>query len=191
MTCIVGVVGKDGSILVGGDSAGVYGIDILVRADKKVFKKGRFIFGFCGSFREMQVINHAFRIPKPPTKPDKDHQYMVAKFVPKMRDALKKAGALKETRGVHEMESKAIVGFRGKLYIIEQDFQVGVCAQSYAAAGCGESYAMGALYAVFNGNPSDNLEDSRMIAEGALEAAVEFSGGVRPPFNYVELKEKE
>lgn len=191
MTCVVGMIGADGSVLIGADSAGVSGLDVLVRSDKKVFKKGQFIFGFAGSFREMQVINHAFKIPKPPVNPEKDFAYMVSKFVPKMRDALKKAGALKETRGVHEMESKALVGFRGQIYVIEVDFQVGMAAQKYAAAGCGEAYSLGALYSMTDGNPCENLEDSRLLLSCALEAAVEFSGGVRPPFNFVELKGKE
>lgn len=191
MTCIVGVVGQDGSIVLGGDSLGVGGIDVLVRDDKKVFKKGQFLFGCTGSYRELQLVQHALRIPKPPESPARDHLYMCTTFVDKLRNTLKKAGALKEKSGVQAMESAIIVGFRGTLYIIEEDFQVGIASHGYASVGCGSPYAMGSLFAMYAHAPSDSVEDSRCGAEQALSAAVEFSGGVRPPFTYVELKGKK
>jgi hypothetical protein len=38
MTCIVGYE-SDGKVYIGGDSAGVRGLDVTVREDSKVFKK--------------------------------------------------------------------------------------------------------------------------------------------------------
>ena len=39
MTCIAGLVDSNGDIYIGGDSAGVAGYDLTIRADEKVFKK--------------------------------------------------------------------------------------------------------------------------------------------------------
>jgi ATP-dependent protease HslVU (ClpYQ) peptidase subunit len=45
MTCIAGVA-HEGKVWIGGDSAGVGGYDLTVRADAKVFTNGEFLFGF-------------------------------------------------------------------------------------------------------------------------------------------------
>lgn len=50
MTCIVGLE-HNGRVYIGADSAGVSGWDLTVRADKKVFRNGSFLFGFTDSFR--------------------------------------------------------------------------------------------------------------------------------------------
>ena len=55
MTCIVGLI--DGRrVWMGGDSAGVSGLDITVRADAKVFRNGDFLIGFTSSFRMGQLL---------------------------------------------------------------------------------------------------------------------------------------
>jgi hypothetical protein len=50
MTCIVGLV-DGGRVWLGGDSAGVSGWDLTVRADRKVFRNGPYVMGFTTSFR--------------------------------------------------------------------------------------------------------------------------------------------
>ena len=42
MTCIVGLV-HEGVVYIGGDSAGVGGMSLTVRADEKVFRNGEFL----------------------------------------------------------------------------------------------------------------------------------------------------
>ena len=66
MTCIVGLI--DGNrVWMGGDSAGVSGLDITVRSDPKVFRNGDFLIGFTSSFRMGQLL--AFRL-RPPPRPE-------------------------------------------------------------------------------------------------------------------------
>ena len=63
MTCIVGLI--DGRrVWMGGDSAGVSGLDITVRADAKVFRNGDFLIGFTSSFR----MGHSACGPRPVPK---------------------------------------------------------------------------------------------------------------------------
>ena len=64
MTAIVGLV-QDGSVYIGADSAGVYGMSLTVRADTKVFRKKKYLFGFTTSFRMGQLIRYAMKLPKP------------------------------------------------------------------------------------------------------------------------------
>jgi hypothetical protein len=57
VTCIVGFT--DGNeVSIGGDSAGVGGWDLTVRADEKVFVLGEFVFGCTTSFRMGQLLRY-------------------------------------------------------------------------------------------------------------------------------------
>lgn len=76
------------------------------------------------------------------------------------------------------------MGYRGGLYRIDDNFQVGEIAKNYYACGCGMELALGALHCMEN---MDFPPTGRITK--ALEAASEFSAYVRPPFNIVSLKE--
>jgi hypothetical protein len=75
-----------------------------------------------------------------------------------------------------------LFGYRGKLYEVESDFQIGKYVKNYCAVGCGSDYALGCLH---------GLENSKLLPKEkvtrALEAAEEFSAGVRRPFNIVSV----
>ena len=47
---------KQKKVIIGGDSAGVAGLNITVRKDVKVFEVGEFVIGCTSSFRMMQII---------------------------------------------------------------------------------------------------------------------------------------
>ena len=73
-----------------------------------------------------------------------------------------------------------IVGYKGKLYVIMSDYQVAIPRENFTALGCGESFALGAMYASSEKEPIKKIEI-------ALNAAVAFSMGVKPPFTFVKL----
>lgn len=79
MTVIVGLVNK-GDVYIGGDSAGVAGLDITIRADEKVFTNGPFLMGFTTSFRMGQLLRYKFDPPKQTVNTD-DMKYMVTDFI--------------------------------------------------------------------------------------------------------------
>lgn len=179
MTCIVGIAHK-GKVYLGGDSAGVSGLDVTVRKDKKVFQNGEFVMGFTSSFRMGQILQYTFTPPEVAVEDDDMMAYMVKKFIPAVRKAFKDEGfaAIESNR---EKGGCFLVGVRGRLFQIDTDFQVGEHLNGMAAVGCGESYAYGSLYAQRNEKiPTDEK------LENALEAAAFFSGGVVAPFNFVK-----
>ena len=67
------------------------------------------------------------------------------------------------------------MGVRGRLFQVDDDYQVGECIAEYNAVGCGRSYALGSLYV------TQDLPASVRVLK-ALEAAQHFSAGVREPF---------
>jgi ATP-dependent protease HslVU (ClpYQ) peptidase subunit len=180
MTCIAGAVGPKGLVVIGGDSAGVGGgYSLEVRKDRKVFQVGEFIMGFTSSFRMGQILNYAFVPPRLPRPARALNRYMVVDFVDALRKALKDKGfASKE----HEVEAGGtfLVGVRGRLFQISDDYQVGEALSGFDAVGCGSELARGALYAT----PQLPARERVRIA---LEASEAGSAGVRAPFYYVTL----
>lgn len=172
MTCIVGLV-DNGNVYIGGDSAGVQGWDLVVRADEKVFRNGPMVMGFTDSFRMGQLLRYAFQVPDHDPRDDID-KYMVVTFVNAVRQCLKDGGY---ARAVETRESGGtfLVGYAGQLFCIDSDYQVAKAADGFAAVGCGSSYALGSLY-------STEGQEPRIRVAKALAAAERFSAGVRAPF---------
>jgi ATP-dependent protease HslVU (ClpYQ) peptidase subunit len=178
MTCIAGIV-YEGKVYIGGDSAGVAGYSITVRADEKVFKKGEFVMGFTSSFRMGQLLRYKLNIPF--HKPNIDtYEYMVTEFVEAVRQCLKDGG-YSRTNNREEFGGTFLIGYKGELFTIDVDFQVGKSLNSYNAIGCGEDIAKGSMFT------SCRLVDcgpDEIIRE-ALRAAEEFNAGVRGPFTII------
>jgi ATP-dependent protease HslVU (ClpYQ) peptidase subunit len=168
MTCIVGLVDK-GTVYIGGDSAGVSGLSVSVRADEKVFVNGPFIMGFTTSFRMGQLLRYKLDPPKQTVSMD-DMKYMVTDFIDSVAKCFADNGYGSKGHG-----GTFLVGYNSKLYMIDSDFQVGIPTLPYHAVGCGADLALGAMHATKNKKPED-----RIVA--ALEAASTHSGGVTPPF---------
>lgn len=182
MTAIAALVEKDGTIWIGGDSAGVANLDLEVRKDPKVFVKKGFIMGFTTSFRMGQILHYQFTPPEHPDKMGVD-RYMNTLFVDEVRKCL-------DDHGYGNGRDKGgtfIVGYRGKLFVLDGDFQVGMPHKNYTAVGCGHALCKGALHAIESSDLTDTMKPKDRI-KLALQAAEEFSGGVRAPFLIKSLK---
>jgi ATP-dependent protease HslVU (ClpYQ) peptidase subunit len=172
MTAVVGLI-EGGKVYIGADSAGVSGLNLTVRADAKVFRRKRYLFGFTTSFRMGQLIRYSLVLPKPTGNLD---AFMSTTFVDALRDCLKSGGwAAKDND--REEGGTFLVGVRGRLYAVYGDYQVGKAADGFAAVGCGDQVALGALFATADAG----LSPRRRVL-GALAAAERFSAGVRGPF---------
>lgn len=174
MTCIVGVE-HNGRVVIGGDSAGVAGWSITVRADTKVFRNGPFIMGFTDSFRMGQLLRYSL-IPPVPHSWDLD-RFMATEFVSAVRDCLREGGFARNDSG-SETGGLFLVGIQGRLYRVDSDFQVGRSVDDYAAVGAGEEFARGSLHGTAELPPQERIQL-------ALAAAVHHSTDVRPPFHLV------
>jgi ATP-dependent protease HslVU (ClpYQ) peptidase subunit len=180
MTCIVAVE-RDGKVYMGGDSMASSGWDMSQIAFRKIFKTSNlfqdFIIGYSTSFRMGQLLEHELVLPK--REDESDMRYMVSKFIPAVRDLLKNNGFTKIENNVEEGGS-FLVGYKGKVYRIENDFQVMRHANGLYAIGCGYAYALGSLAT----NKSPHAEEMIMCA---LRVAGEFSNGVCEPYYVLSL----
>ena len=173
MTCIVGIMDK-GNVYIGGDSAGVAGLSISIRADEKVFQNGPFIIGFTSSFRMGQLLRYRLAAPKQ-TVNQTDMEYMVTDFVDATRLCFMNGGYGTIADKADNEGGTFLVGYNSKLYHIGSDFQVGCPMGQYDAVGCGNDLAKGSLFSSVGKSPEARIEL-------ALEAASFHSGGVSPPF---------
>jgi hypothetical protein len=181
MTCIAGIA-EEGRVYVMGDSAGVAGLDLTVRRDEKVFFNGPFLTGFTSSFREGQRLRYSLTVARQAAGGDEGgrdaHRYLSTLFVDAVRQCFKDGGCAGEEDG-REKGGTFLLGYRGRLYRVGCDYQVGESRDDYDAVGCGENIALGALHATRGG---DLTPRERLTL--ALRAAAHHSAGVRPPFLY-------
>ncbi len=178
MTCIVGLV-EGNSVWIGGDSAGVGGWSMTVRADRKVFRNGPMIFGFTTSFRMGQLLRYALKVPHHEADVDVD-RYMATTFVDAVRERLKAHGhATKEKE--QEAGGTFLVGYRGRLFYVADDYQVGEAQDGFDSCGCGCDIARGALFATAHLVGRDRVDM-------ALRAAERHPAGVRGPFHFEKLE---
>ncbi|MCA6091140.1 hypothetical protein LE181_03010 [Streptomyces sp. SCA3-4] len=178
MTVIVGLV-HDGRVHLGGDSAGVCGLRVTVRRDPKIFRNGPYAMGFTTSFRMGQLLHHAFKAPKP--KGDLD-RFMTTVFVDRLRTCLTEGGwARKDSE--QEQAGTFLVGIQGRLFTVYDDYQIAEPADGYAAVGCGDEFALGALHAT----AGLDLKPRKRLTL-ALAAAGHHSAGVSAPFRYVTAR---
>lgn len=176
MTAIAGLV-HDGQVLIGADSGGVGGWTVNVRKDSKVFTNGAYVMGFTTSFRMGQLLRWAFKPPAPGK--GSLERFMCTTWVDAARAALRDGGwAQKESE--REIGGVLLVGVRGHLFRVDEDWQVGEHAEGYAAVGSGEQLSLGALAATEH----LGLDPEKRVLS-ALEAAERHNIGVRGPFHLV------
>ena len=185
MTCIVGIVAKDG-VYMGCDSLASepYSLNKYpIKGVFKVFHNGPFLIGACGSLRMCQILQHSFKPPKRPKSMD-DMEFMTTQFVDKVRLCFKKKGFGKIPEREDNEGGHFLVGYNGRLYDVRSEFQINEWEWGYATAGCGSSFALGSLFMSEGNEPEERITY-------ALEAAAYFNAGVAAPFHILHQKNKK
>lgn len=174
MTCIVGLETKNG-VVIGGDSAAVNGWgDIHASRLKKVFKRGEFLIGYTTSFRMGQLIQYKLSIEQQKNE-QSDLEYLATTFIDAVRDCLKDGG-FRKVENDQEEGGQFLVGYKSKLYRVDEDFQVNSSTDGYMAVGCGARFALGSVWSNENLSPKNKVKQ-------ALKAAEYFSNGVCGPYH--------
>jgi ATP-dependent protease HslVU (ClpYQ) peptidase subunit len=177
MTCIVGIVDKEQkNVIIGADSAGsTSNMKISIRKDAKVFKNGDFLIGCTTSFRMAQLLNFSF---EPPKIGKKDiYSYMCTDFIDAVRNCFKEGGFLQKDTDGDEKGGMFLVGYKNRLFRIENDFQVAENLNGIDSVGGGSDFALGALFSL----SEQNLTAENKVLK-SLEASEFFNGAVCRPF---------
>lgn len=172
MTAICAVT-HDGKVWMGGDSSAVAGLTLTLRADPKVFTVGHFLIGYTSSFRMGQLLRWSL-VPPAQGEGVDDARFMGTAFIDAVRECLKAGGMARKDNEV-EAGGDFLVGYRGQIWEVNSDYQVGQPLDRFAAVGSGQDVCLGALHA------TPSLAPAKRIRL-ALRAAERFNAGVRGPF---------
>lgn len=183
MTCIVGWCDQN-QMVMGGDSAGVGNYHLMLRGDPKVFslkqkESSDVLIGFTSSFRMGQLLMN-MEVPQDSggNSAADTFGFMVNKFIPEVRKVLKEGG-FAHVEDNQEEGGTFLVGYRGHLFEIEEDYQVGVPLSPFYSVGCGAPYALGAMDIL---HQSSAKKDPTKMVQMALAVAERHNAGVRGPF---------
>ena len=184
MTCIVALKTED-EIVIGGDHAVNDGDRIHTMPQPKVFKRGQFLIGYCGSLRVGQVVQYGLKIP-PGFKKKDLHKYMVVDFCNALRACLNHAGAARKDKEEEEHENRFLVVIQNRIFEIDEGYSVCEIIDGVYAIGSGVEFALGSLYTSRNDwfSPKERV---RM----ALESAAYYCQSVSDPFTIIRVKMKK
>jgi ATP-dependent protease HslVU (ClpYQ) peptidase subunit len=177
VTCVAALK-HEGRIYMGADSAGVGGYALHLRADPKIYRNGPMLIGFTSSFRMGQLLGNSLKVPDHDPRTD-TYKWMCTEFIDAVRECLKKGGYAKKENEV-ESGGTFLVGYQGRIFIVDSDHQVGEWLDEFTAVGCGADIAIGSLYSTPHQQPQDRIEL-------AIKAAERFSAGVRGPIRQQTL----
>lgn len=184
MTCIVAISSDDGRIYMGGDSAGIdfdSALTLGIGAETKIWEDRGILFGAAGSFRVSQVIRWQTAIPLYNSDVE-PLEYITGPLMTALRESLEHHGSLTtwEEDSTQGIDGSLLLGFRGGVYEVYEDFGVGHLIHGYGAVGCGATLALGNLVAT-----EDMDVSPKKRIKMALKAAERHSAGVRGPFSYL------
>ncbi len=180
MTCVVG--NTDGeTVIFGADSAAAgIGEEIYtIPAAPKIFARGRYLLGVCGSYRVAQILRFRTELPDVPKSEDLE-AFIIRELVPTIRRAVKTEGVAGRGRALLGEKTALLLGCRGQLWHIGADLTV-LPETGFAAIGSGRLRAYAALHAL----EAAGVEPPRRRLELALEAAAAFTSNVRPPWHFL------
>jgi ATP-dependent protease HslVU (ClpYQ) peptidase subunit len=191
MTCIVALASEH-CMVMGGDSAGISGYDLTIRSDPKVFKvsqkNGRdALLGFTSSFRMGQILM-SLVLPEDRSRND-DRQahlyFLITKVIPRIRKMLKDGGWAKVSNNT-ETGGTFLLAYRGVIYEINSDFQVGAQSAPYASIGAGSSFALGALDYIHRYMDFSQVSPADIVKQ-ALEVSERNCVAVRGPMLIISI----
>lgn len=170
-----------GRVIMGADSAAGSTDEIHTYPDlEKIFRRGPYLVGVCGSWLICQVVNYLVEWPEPPDSGDL-LPFLFGEVVPEIRRAVKAADALHGAPTFLGDKTVLLVGLRGQLFIITSDLSV-VRSAGLSCIGSARQYGYAAMHAL----KAAKIKSARRRIEMALETAAEFSNFVRPPFRILE-----
>lgn len=188
MTCIVGLE-HNGGVTLGADSMLSDFWAGAAMVTPKVWKTGEWVYGYCGSLRAGQILQHIFSAPQLPDDTDDEsfERYLVSEWSETLRAVFLDAGHAKIKHEVQTAnDTWFLFGVRGRLYTMQGDYSVWRTDRGYASIGSGEQFALGALEVLKKSHSSVKHK-----LETALAAAAEHAPTVGPPFHLVSTVDED
>lgn len=189
MTCIIGVE-HDGVVYMGADSIGLNGWGKDVIAQQKIFVRGNLIFACAGSPRMAQIIRYLTPINFLRQSAGDDEEYLVTHVIETIRMSLREHGYTSTENG-QEQGASFLMGYNGKVYEVQNAYQLCRSSRKMCAMGVGDSYALGALYSTLNQFETWTETAITEAMKHAMATAETLCSGVAGPFFVEKLDTKQ
>ncbi len=191
MTCIVGLVSK-GEVYLAADSLGsgngvkqeyktpkLVKLDIFEKKDLSLAKIPLGI-GYTTSYRMGDLLRYNFTPPTIEVGED-ENEYLVKEFIPALIECFDEHSFARTKEG-NKSGGNFLVGIRGRLFIVQDDFSVLEPELNFASVGSGQEFALGSLYAYMK----ISLDPVEKV-HAAVDAAIEFSTTVGGTVDYIKI----
>jgi ATP-dependent protease HslVU (ClpYQ) peptidase subunit len=144
MTVVCAMVDVNNSVWMVSDSCVSYGTSNLqtTHQDIKMKQFGDMLFGFSGDVRFIQIICNHFKPSKKPRKMSEEDY--ILKFIP---IEMKKCYMKHVLHPLDATNSTTLIGYKGKLYMIVENWAALLIEEKFHAIGSGDRVALGALSA--------------------------------------------
>lgn len=150
MTCVAGIIWRDGTVYMWSDKKGSIGDDVGLYKRWKIFQKEDMLIWFCGSFRLGQVIEVMWN---PPERTDntrnRAYEYIVEEAVQSLIELLREKELLEygkwKTHAKLSDDTNLLIGYKWRLFQVEDDFSVLQREEDFNAIGSGSAAAMATL----------------------------------------------
>lgn len=173
------VVGYDSRVSVIDPAGRIY---TMPKSSGKLTKNGEYLIATAGDLRVLNILSYVFKPPVIPRANTNLDKFMVSTFIPALKECLEEHSVSKD--GEHG--ALLIVAVRGRVYEIGEQFEWCADTRGMYAIGSGESYALGALYALLPKKPT--LEEAKSCVKQAIEIAAQLDPGTGLPITVITNK---
>jgi ATP-dependent protease HslVU (ClpYQ) peptidase subunit len=145
----------------------------------KFFEVGKYLIGVAGDYRAVNILSFLFFPPdlqEDITGKDLD-KFMISKFVPSLKKCFEANSYGKD----EEHGSLIMVIVNSTAYEIGSNYDCIRDSKGLYALGSGGSYALGALYGLFEVGPRRTLKNAKEAMKIALDTAVTLDSGTSYP----------
>lgn len=161
MTCIAGIREND-RVYIAGDRMGSNGFTYSKYKQNKVFINSDFLFGVCGDYRAMQLLQHKYTPPDRSTR-QSDHAYLFKSFTDSVIELFRENNAVNIIDSRTTWGGSLLFAYNSRLYVMHNNFQILEPEKNYYAVGSGEFHAIASLY---------STDTMRMRPETRLRKAI-------------------
>lgn len=163
MTCIAGMIDKQGVGHIASDSIGSNGHTKDVYRNKKIFRKGALLIGYTSSYRMGQLLEHNLTLPARKVDQSLD-EYIYVDLVAAVRSVLKSEGYLKIDSNTESIGTFMIIT-EGRLFMMQNDLAILEAADGFDSCGSGENFAVATI--------STLIKHTKLTPEAVLREAIE------------------
>jgi ATP-dependent protease HslVU (ClpYQ) peptidase subunit len=187
MTAIVGIQGKDWSVIAADSMTTYNDKPYYAKGQDKVVKKGDYVFAFAGDAIAGNIANFLWNPPKLIKTIPLDI-FMQTKVLPSLRETMIDNGYLAISREDKEAGFEALISLEGIIYEIDHDYLWSKDDRGLYAVGSGGSLALGALATGFSKN---SIKAAEFAARRAIKISTDYNISVGGDVKIITQKGKQ